>query len=255
MILRRIKAHVEKENWFAVGIDFVIVVVGVFLGIQIGNWNEVRVSNVKEAEYLEQLRNEIATNADMVRSQARYVDRVIEAGRNGIQFLESGEPCQAGCERLIIDLFHASQVWGLAFFQDKYQETNRLGIPSDEPLRLVVQDFYSFISGWSAVNATPPAYRERVRGYIPVDAIKVLWTDCHEIVGTVEEFLTFGCEAALSEMELARALSEMQSDPELIRALRFWVGQNEFAKLNYPTLIKRSDASVDAINQHLEQKR
>jgi hypothetical protein len=42
MIFRRIKAHVQKENWFAVGIDFVIVVVGVFLGIQIGNWNDMR---------------------------------------------------------------------------------------------------------------------------------------------------------------------------------------------------------------------
>lgn len=255
MLLRRIKAHVEKENWFAVGIDFCIVVVGVFLGIQIGNWNEARVSSIQEAEYLRQLRNEIAANAEMTRFQAQYVDRIIEGGRNGLQFFESGEPCKANCERLMIDLFHASQVWGLPFFQDKYQETNRRGIPSHEPLRLVVQDFYFLISGWDTVNATPPAYRERVRGYIPVDAIKELWTDCHEIVGMVEELLTFGCEAALSEMELTRALSEMQSDTELIRALRFWIGQNEFAKLNYPTVIERSNASVDAINQHLGQRR
>ena len=82
-----------------------------------------------------------------------------------------------------------------------------------------------------------------------------LWTGCHEIIGMVEELLTFECEAALSEMELTRALSEMQSDRELIHALRFWVGQNEFAKLNYPTVIKRSNASVDAINQHLGQTR
>ena len=42
MILRRIKAHVQKENWVAVGLDFLIVVVGVFIGIQVGNWNEAR---------------------------------------------------------------------------------------------------------------------------------------------------------------------------------------------------------------------
>ncbi len=42
MILRRIKAHVEKENWFAVGIDFTIVVIGVFIGLQVANWNEAR---------------------------------------------------------------------------------------------------------------------------------------------------------------------------------------------------------------------
>ncbi len=32
----------KDQNWFAVGIDFWIVVVGVFFGIQIGNWNETR---------------------------------------------------------------------------------------------------------------------------------------------------------------------------------------------------------------------
>ena len=43
MIFRRIKAHIEKENWFAVGIDFVIVVIGVFIGIQVANWNAARI--------------------------------------------------------------------------------------------------------------------------------------------------------------------------------------------------------------------
>ncbi|MEL6416191.1 MAG: DUF6090 family protein [Pseudomonadota bacterium] len=48
MIFRRIKAHVEKENWFAVGIDFCIVVIGVFIGIQVANWNEARANSAKE---------------------------------------------------------------------------------------------------------------------------------------------------------------------------------------------------------------
>ncbi|MEL6416190.1 MAG: hypothetical protein AAFQ15_14725 [Pseudomonadota bacterium] len=52
--------------------------VGVFLGIQIGNWNEAPVTNIQEAEYLEQLRNEIASNADMARMQSTFVDKIIE---------------------------------------------------------------------------------------------------------------------------------------------------------------------------------
>ena len=42
MLLRRISKHVTDQNWFAVFIDFLIVVVGVFIGIQIGNWNDSR---------------------------------------------------------------------------------------------------------------------------------------------------------------------------------------------------------------------
>ena len=35
MILRRIIAHWRKQEWTAIGIDFLIVVVGVFLGLQV----------------------------------------------------------------------------------------------------------------------------------------------------------------------------------------------------------------------------
>ena len=35
MIFRRIKAHIAKEDWFAVFIDFIIVVFGVYMGFQV----------------------------------------------------------------------------------------------------------------------------------------------------------------------------------------------------------------------------
>ena len=42
MILRHVTEHVKAQNWFAVGLDFVIVVTGVFIGLQVANWNAVR---------------------------------------------------------------------------------------------------------------------------------------------------------------------------------------------------------------------
>lgn len=52
MLLRRITQHVKDQNWFAVGIDFVIVVVGILIAFQITNWNEAREaqSNLERAE-------------------------------------------------------------------------------------------------------------------------------------------------------------------------------------------------------------
>jgi hypothetical protein len=60
MILRRITEHVKAQNWFAVGIDVVIVVVGVFIGIQVANWNEARRDRLAEVQYLDRLEREIA---------------------------------------------------------------------------------------------------------------------------------------------------------------------------------------------------
>lgn len=59
MLLRRVTQHVKDQNWFAVGIDFVIVVVGVFIGIQVANWNDARTNEYREAEILETIYAEL----------------------------------------------------------------------------------------------------------------------------------------------------------------------------------------------------
>lgn len=59
MILRRITEHVKDQNWFAVGLDFFIVVVGVFIGIQVSNWNNVRQDTEIERDTLIRLYQDI----------------------------------------------------------------------------------------------------------------------------------------------------------------------------------------------------
>ncbi len=60
MLLRRITEHVKAQNWTAVGIDFVIVVVGVFIGIQVANWNDDRAVRQDQRAMLEQLYADLA---------------------------------------------------------------------------------------------------------------------------------------------------------------------------------------------------
>lgn len=60
MILRRLIEHVSAQNWTAVVLDFLIVVLGVFLGIQIGNWNDARRDRETEKTYLVRLQQELA---------------------------------------------------------------------------------------------------------------------------------------------------------------------------------------------------
>ena len=55
MLLRRIIEHMKAQNWFAVGLDLVIVVVGVFIGLQAQQWNEARKDAVQHEKLLERL--------------------------------------------------------------------------------------------------------------------------------------------------------------------------------------------------------
>jgi len=58
MILRRVIEHFRKQEWTAIAIDFVIVVVGVFVGLQVNNWNEARRERAKEAFAIAALRSD-----------------------------------------------------------------------------------------------------------------------------------------------------------------------------------------------------
>ena len=62
LLLRRITKHVTDQNWFAVGIDFCIVVIGVFIGIQVANWNAARGDRAAEVRYLEALLSDVAAS-------------------------------------------------------------------------------------------------------------------------------------------------------------------------------------------------
>lgn len=59
MLLRRITQHVTDQNWFAVFIDFLIVVVGVFIGIQVSNWNQSLKDQQDEALFYASLHQDI----------------------------------------------------------------------------------------------------------------------------------------------------------------------------------------------------
>jgi hypothetical protein len=62
MILRSVIRHVRNQEWTAIVLDFLIVVVGVFIGIQVANWNAARVESAELDQQLVSLRIELEEN-------------------------------------------------------------------------------------------------------------------------------------------------------------------------------------------------
>ena len=79
MILRSITRHVRDQNWFAVGIDFLIVIVGVFIGIQVANWNEARLQAQEEVLLVDRIRADFERiEEDAERSLAYHRERAAD---------------------------------------------------------------------------------------------------------------------------------------------------------------------------------
>jgi hypothetical protein len=73
MILRRITEHVKAQNWTAVALDFFIVVVGVFIGIQVANWNDAHQERATEATYLKSLQTDIAASTLLLEEHIAHI--------------------------------------------------------------------------------------------------------------------------------------------------------------------------------------
>ncbi len=56
MILRRLVTALRKQSWLTVVLELVVVVVGIFLGLQVDSWNEARKDRVLEQQYLASLK-------------------------------------------------------------------------------------------------------------------------------------------------------------------------------------------------------
>lgn len=77
MIVQRITGHLRAQNWTAIAIEFVLLVVGVFLGIQVANWNEERLDRMEAGRVLERLEQEFRMHLDRT-------DRSLERHREGL---------------------------------------------------------------------------------------------------------------------------------------------------------------------------
>ena len=68
MLLRRISKHVKDQNWFAVALDFFIVIAGILIAFQITNWNDERADKAEYAQALARLDTEIKNNIITINS-------------------------------------------------------------------------------------------------------------------------------------------------------------------------------------------
>ncbi|KJS39716.1 MAG: hypothetical protein VR74_00560 [Hyphomonas sp. BRH_c22] len=92
MILRRLTKHMEDQNWFAVGLDFCIVVLGILIAFQITNWSAARQDNL----IYEQARARVIeeANTNLVLSQ-NAIRRVVDQKNQAFEILRDFETCSA----------------------------------------------------------------------------------------------------------------------------------------------------------------
>jgi len=143
MILRRITEHVKAQNWFAVGLDFFIVVVGVLIAFQIASLNETRRERILEQQYFLRLYDDMegslqdyASNGSWDQTRLETQELVLNSLREGVLKEEDREDFAKG---LIFVGTHnpIRRRWGTI---EELKSTGNIAILRDLELRALIAE-------------------------------------------------------------------------------------------------------------------
>ena len=222
-MLRRLTQSLKEQDWTAIVIEFVLLVVGVFLGIQVSNWNKEREERVQEHQLLIELRAEVAESIRQAQIKQRAFEQVARSGGRAIAFLDAGQPCGDRCWPVLVDFFHASQWQQVSLGLPTYQEMRRNGWPRQRAIVDAMEDYMRQSEQVAAPLRQPPAYRALVRGLIPLAAHAPYWKNCF-ILANGEEAYVEPCPQGVPPPVSAAGIAAIAGDPEIHRALTEWAG-------------------------------
>ena len=221
MVVRRFRDHVAEHNWFAVAVDFLIVVGGVFVGIQASNWNQARLNRAEGREYRAMLIDDLQTNEHNLALRKRYYGWVRSEGLRTLAALDDPESKLGG--QFLVDAYQASQILPWSLERNTYDQiiaAGQIGLLGDANLRDRVSNYYvgSDVTGDNLASIMP--YHDIIRRALPYAAQYEIRTDCGEKIGEnsrgePEMTLPVGCTIKLDPALMRKAVDQVHNTPGL----------------------------------------
>jgi hypothetical protein len=254
MILRRITEHVKAQNWLAVGLDFLIVVVGVFVGLQVSNWNEdqqrTATAQVFEERLIGDIRNEIGIMENRIEN---YTD-ILNTAKGLMTALEG--PKESLGPEFLRDALFATALWRFRRTQDTYDElitSGELGLITDPKVRSELSRYYRDLDAVTDIWDAPSNLRPLVRQHMPAGVQERIRQHCYEWSEGKHEKIHFAfkldCQLQITDSEL-RASIDGLLDPNKIGSQDFRIATNELiGDVNFKiNMFKRKrDTAVDML--------
>jgi len=145
MILRRVTEHAKAQNWFAVALDFLIVVVGVFIGIEVANWNQARQERQEERRYYGQLLVDLKADLETLARSERLADQFDQAAQLVLDRLAGKVPPEVSPGRLATAIHLAGFINIPRASRGTYDElisTGNLGLLRNSQLKSQIASYY-----------------------------------------------------------------------------------------------------------------
>jgi hypothetical protein len=217
VILARLRDALRRQDWFAVALEILIVVLGVAIGFQVTEWGIARAEREEEQELLRGLRAEfveVAAGIEVQAAKHRHVEAAVEAA---LESLSAARRRGAGAAPIA----DSTLAWALVPTTTQFSQgilggmlaTGRLGLIRDLELRTALAE-------WDGVLADVIEDEAAARAIVTEQLDPILWSRTD--VSSLRRYAHLLGSLPPAE---AGAVSEVPADLETIGAFaarRYW---------------------------------
>ncbi len=229
MAVRRIREHVASHNWFAVLVDLMIVIIGVFIGLQASNWNAARIERGAASAYRTQIIDDLIANERELAERLYYYRRVRSHALAAMEALEGVAPRG---EAFLVNSYQATQVSPIRMERSAYDEMIASGMAksfADPAVRRRLSSYYAGTERLEEASIYSTGYRDRIRREMMFAVQQRLRERCSDVVATSTEGLETvtlpeRCNLQLPSTMISRAATDLSDIPDLEEELARHIG-------------------------------
>lgn len=235
MILRRAAEHLKQQHWTAFAIELVIVVLGVFIGMQASNWNAEREDNKKSAVFTARLKADLRGEDWIYQFLIVYNREVLANANRAVDALEGKTALPD--EALLVSAYRATQYRQRNRRGSTYNElisTGTIGLIHDQTLRDTAMALYNLATFDNLVReGSQSRYREAFRMSLPNDVQRALAKNCGDHVilpgdyATMQGNLDYPCSTGLSAQDITKAVQALRTNSDIVPYLRLRIADLE----------------------------
>ena len=235
MILRRFAQSLQQQNWAAIAIEFVLLVLGVFLGIQVANWNVERDTTQKSAIFTERLKADLRGEDWTYQFLIAYNREVLANANRAVEALEG--KAAISDEALLVSAYRATQYRNRNQRGTTYDElvsTGSIDLIRDRTLRDTAIRLYNLtVFDNLTREGMESRYREAYRMSLPNQVQRAVSKHCGDRVirpgdyAGIKDNLDYPCRTGLSPQAMADSAKALRSNPDIVRFLRLRIADLE----------------------------
>ena len=218
MIYKRFAANLRAQNWFAIAIEFAIVVAGVFVGTLVANANQERLQRKETRRLLVQIKPDLKNLTDIFSTARQYYTTTRRYAGTALAGWRADR--RVSDRDFVIAAYQASQIYALTIDSGTWASimgADQVRSLDDAKLRRKLSTVLYADYTPLQLGALYTSYRQNVRRLIPLELQEQIRDRCGDRRRPSDGVTTLPatCDLTVDPAVAAAAATKLRAHPDL----------------------------------------